>query len=110
MNKTFQMILEGTIYRNENEVARKVIQIISNHLGVPISKIKPETRMTELGADGLDEIEIIMDFEKTFDIEISDNEGERLFGDSLRRTGEKGKNPRVKTIINFIWFKIQNRV
>ena len=57
----------------------KVISIIMDKLGVEKSKITPEANFTtDLGADSLDQVELIMQLEEEFDLEISDEEAESL--------------------------------
>lgn len=54
-------------------------KLVSEHLGVPIEKITDEANlMDDLGADGLDLVELTMASEKLFDIEIPDDAMERL--------------------------------
>ena len=57
----------------------KIKEIIIDKLGIEESKITLETRFIEdLGADSLDTVELIMQFEEEFDIEISDEDAEGL--------------------------------
>ncbi|MAQ43028.1 MAG: acyl carrier protein [Candidatus Marinimicrobia bacterium] len=57
----------------------RVKEIIIDKLGVEESKITNDARFIEdLGADSLDTVELIMQFEEEFDIEISDDEAEGL--------------------------------
>ena len=57
----------------------KVKEIIIDKLGIEESKITLEARFIEdLGADSLDTVELIMQFEEEFDIEISDDDAEKL--------------------------------
>tara|TARA_B100000676_G_C17897721_1_gene742823 strand:+ start:255 stop:491 length:237 start_codon:yes stop_codon:yes gene_type:complete len=57
----------------------RVKEIIIDKLGVEESKITNDARFIEdLGADSLDTVELIMQFEEEFDIEISDEEAEGL--------------------------------
>ena len=49
------------------------------HLGVEESKVTPEASfIDDLGADSLDTVELVMAFEKEFDIDIPDEEAEKL--------------------------------
>ena len=60
-------------------VEEKVKEIISKQLGVSVSEVLPEASFTEdLGADSLDTVELVMEFEKAFDIEISDEDAEKI--------------------------------
>ena len=57
----------------------KIKEIIIDKLGIEESKITLEARFIEdLGADSLDTVELIMQFEEEFDIEISDEDAEKL--------------------------------
>ena len=57
----------------------KVKEIIVDKLGVELSKITLESKFVEdLGADSLDTVELIMQFEEEFGIEIPDEEAENL--------------------------------
>lgn len=53
-------------------------QIVSNHLGVNYSDVKPTTTLGELGCDDLDIVELIMEMEEAFDISISEDELDSL--------------------------------
>ena len=57
----------------------RVKEIIVDKLGIEENKITNEARFIEdLGADSLDTVELIMQFEEEFDIEISDEDAEKL--------------------------------
>jgi acyl carrier protein len=57
----------------------RIKEIIIDKLGVDENKITLEARFIEdLGADSLDTVELIMQFEEEFDIEISDDDAEKL--------------------------------
>ncbi|MBI4654371.1 MAG: acyl carrier protein [Nitrospirae bacterium] len=60
-------------------VEEKVKEIISKQLGVDIDKITPEASfMDDLGADSLDTVELVMAFEEAFNIEIPDEDAEKI--------------------------------
>lgn len=60
-------------------VADKVKEIIVEQLGVSAEEVKPEAAFVEdLGADSLDLTELIMAMEEEFDIEIDDEEAQKL--------------------------------
>lgn len=62
-----------------SSVAEKVKQIIVNKLGVEESQITNEASFTnDLGADSLDTVELIMEFEKEFNISIEDSDAEKI--------------------------------
>ncbi len=57
----------------------KVTNIIADKLGVEIAEVKPDSSFADdLGADSLDTVELIMEFEKEFKIEIPDEEAEKI--------------------------------
>jgi acyl carrier protein len=62
-----------------SDIADKVKQIIVDKLGVDDSEVTPEASFTnDLGADSLDTVELIMEFEKEFDISIPDEQAENI--------------------------------
>jgi acyl carrier protein len=62
-----------------SEYYDKVKEIIVDKLGVEDSKINLEAKfIDDLGADSLDTVELIMQFEEEFNIEIPDEEAENL--------------------------------
>ncbi|MCX6279372.1 MAG: acyl carrier protein [Bacteroidetes bacterium] len=62
-----------------SEIAAKVKAIIVDKLGVDESEVTPEASFTnDLGADSLDTVELIMEFEKEFDIAIPDDQAEKI--------------------------------
>tara|TARA_B100000287_G_scaffold429484_1_gene482908 strand:- start:1066 stop:1302 length:237 start_codon:yes stop_codon:yes gene_type:complete len=57
----------------------RIKEIIIDKLGIEEGKITSDARFIEdLGADSLDTVELIMQFEEEFDIEISDEDAEKL--------------------------------
>ena len=70
-----------------SEIESKVKSIIVDKLGVDEAEVKPEASFTnDLGADSLDTVELIMEFEKSFGISIPDEIAERIYtvGDAVR--------------------------
>ena len=62
-----------------SEIQAKVVEIIVDKLGVKESEVVPEASFTaHLGADSLDSVELIMEFEKAFDIQIPDEDAEKI--------------------------------
>lgn len=62
-----------------SEIAEKVKKIIVDKLGVDESEVSHESSFTDdLGADSLDTVELIMEFEKEFDISIPDEQAENI--------------------------------
>ncbi len=61
------------------ELESKVKAIIADKLGVAEAEIKHEASFTDdLGADSLDTVELIMEFEKEFDVTIPDEDAEKI--------------------------------
>jgi acyl carrier protein len=74
------------------ELETKVKDIIAEELGVEREKLTNEASfMEDLGADSLDTVELVMAFEKEFDIDIPDEEAEKLrtVGDALKYLHDK---------------------
>jgi acyl carrier protein len=62
-----------------SELENKVKQIIAEKLGVNEDKVSPQAAFVDdLGADSLDQVELIMAFEDAFDVEIPDEDAEKL--------------------------------
>ncbi len=60
-------------------VEEKVKEIIAKQLGVNAAEVTPEASFVEdLGADSLDTVELVMAFEETFNIEIPDEDAEKI--------------------------------
>ena len=69
-----------------SEIAERVTAIIVDKLGVNQAEVKPEASFTtDLGADSLDTVELIMEFEKEFGITIPDEKAETIqtVGDAI---------------------------
>lgn len=69
-----------------SEVADKVKKIIVEKLGVDEDEVTPAAEFTkDLGADSLDTVELIMEFEKEFDITIPEDQAEKIstVGDAI---------------------------
>lgn len=61
------------------KIQEKVRKIIAEKLSVDISEVVPEAAFVDdLGADSLDLVELIMSMEEEFDIEISDDDSEKM--------------------------------
>ena len=77
-----------------SEIESKVKAIIVDKLGVDEAEVKPEASFTnDLGADSLDTVELIMEFEKAFDIQIPDEDAEKIatVGDAIKYIEEHKK-------------------
>ncbi len=62
-----------------SEISEKVTKIIVDKLGVDESEITMESSFTnDLGADSLDTVELIMEFEKEFNVSIPDEKAESI--------------------------------
>ncbi len=60
-------------------VDEKVKEIIAKQLGVDQAEVTPEASFVEdLGADSLDTVELVMAFEEAFNIEIPDEDAEKI--------------------------------
>jgi len=60
-------------------IENRVIEIISEQMGVDKSEITPETSfINDLNADSLDTVELVMEFEDEFDMSIPDEEAEKI--------------------------------
>jgi acyl carrier protein len=60
-------------------VEERVIDIVAEQLGVEKDKIKRETHfVNDLGADSLDTVELVMEFEDEFELSIPDEEAEKI--------------------------------
>ncbi len=69
-----------------SDVKSKVVSIIVDKLGVEESEVTHEASFTnDLGADSLDTVELIMEFEKEFNIAIPDDQAENIqtVGDAI---------------------------
>ncbi|MBK9736013.1 MAG: acyl carrier protein [Saprospiraceae bacterium] len=62
-----------------SQIAEKVRKIIIDKLGVDEAEVTNEASFTnDLGADSLDTVELIMEFEKEFDVSIPDDQAEKI--------------------------------
>ena len=69
-----------------SEVQSKVVELIVDKLGVKESEVTPEASFTNhLGADSLDTVELIKEFEKAFEFQIPDEDAEKIatVGDAI---------------------------
>jgi acyl carrier protein len=77
------------------DVESKVKEIIVNKLGVEESQITPSASfINDLGADSLDTVELIMEFEKSFNVTIDDADAEKIqtVGDAVTYLQSKTAN------------------
>lgn len=76
------------------DVGAKVKEIIMNKLGVEAAQVTPEASFTnDLGADSLDTVELVMEFEKAFNLQIPDEDAEKIatVGDAITYISGKAK-------------------
>ena len=77
-----------------SEVAQRVKAIIIDKLGVDESEVTETASFTnDLGADSLDTVELIMEFEKEFNISIPDDQAEKIasVGDAISYVEQHAK-------------------
>lgn len=68
-------------------IADKVVDIVCEQLGVSKEKVAQETAfVNDLGADSLDQVELVMEFEDAFNINIPDEDAEKIqtVGDAIK--------------------------
>jgi len=76
------------------DVESKVKEIIMNKVGVEAAQVTPEASFTnDLGADSLDTVELVMEFEKAFNLQIPDEDAEKIgtVGDAVKYLSAKAK-------------------
>ncbi len=76
------------------EISEKLKEIVIEQLSVNAEDIKPEAKFVEdLGADSLDRVELMMALEESFDLDIPDEDAEKLLtiGDAEKYILEKIK-------------------
>ena len=77
-----------------SDIAARVKEIIVDKLGVEESEVTPEASFqNDLGADSLDTVELIMEFEKEFNIGIPDDQAEKIstVGEVIKYIEENAK-------------------
>ena len=70
----------------KDEVEEKVTNIVCSQLGTSRDKVQPDTSfINDLGADSLDTVELVMEFEDEFEISIPDEDAEKIqtVGDAI---------------------------
>jgi len=61
------------------DIEEKIYEIVCEHMGASRDKLAPETSfINDLGADSLDTVELVMEFESAFDITIPDEDAEKI--------------------------------
>ena len=77
-----------------SDISARVKAIIVDKLGVDENEVTPEASFTnDLGADSLDTVELIMEFEKEFDLAIPDDQAEKIstVGEAIKHIEENLK-------------------
>ncbi len=77
-----------------SDISTRVKAIIVDKLGVDEGEVTPEASFTnDLGADSLDTVELIMEFEKEFNIAIPDDQAEKIatVGEAIKYIEENAK-------------------
>ena len=72
---------------SEQEIEAKVIEIVAEQMGADKDKITRDTNfMDDLNADSLDTVELVMEFEDEFEINIPDEDAEKIMtvGDAVK--------------------------
>ncbi|MEE9201141.1 MAG: acyl carrier protein [Candidatus Brocadiales bacterium] len=75
-------------------VADRVVELVSKQMGVDAQKVTHKTSfVNDLGADSLDTVELIMEFEDAFDMNIPDEEAEKIqtVGDAIDYIEKRAK-------------------
>jgi len=81
---------------SKEEFEEKVRNLIAENLTQDPEEVKPDAKFTEdLGADSLDTVELMMAMEENFDIEIPDEDAEKL--------------KCVKDATDYLWEKLSNK-
>ena len=76
------------------KIEERVIEIVCEQMGASRDKITPETSfIQDLGADSLDTVELVMEFEDEFDLNIPDEDAEKIqsVGDAIKYIEENAK-------------------
>ena len=78
--------------KKREEIKDKVVKIVCEQMGTTPDKVNEETSfINDLGADSLDTVELVMEFEDQFDLNIPDDEAEKIqtVGDAINYIDEK---------------------
>jgi acyl carrier protein len=82
----------------EASITDRVEMLISSQMGIPARTVKPESRLQEdLGYDELDRVELVMEMEATFEIQIDDETAASLgtVGDAIRAVAKQTRKGRL---------------
>ena len=75
------------VVANPAEIQERVIKIVCDQMGTTPDKVARETSfINDLGADSLDTVELVMEFEDEFDLNIPDEDAEKIqtVGDAIK--------------------------
>ncbi|MFQ5862242.1 MAG: acyl carrier protein [Candidatus Brocadiales bacterium] len=75
-------------------VTERVVELVSKQMGVNAQQVTPKTSfVNDLGADSLDTVELIMEFEDAFDMNIPDEDAEKIqtVGDAIDYIEKRAK-------------------
>ena len=90
---TGELEKEKNVEKTSSEsIEERVINIVCEQMGVSRDKVTRETSfVNDLGADSLDTVELVMEFEDEFDLSIPDEEAEKIqtVGDAIKYIEEK---------------------
>ena len=76
---SFYRVSQGRWKHIMDDIEQKVIEIVSEQMGVDKSEITRETHfINDLNADSLDTVELVMEFEDEFELSIPDEEAEKI--------------------------------
>jgi acyl carrier protein len=79
VRESFSIFVRNNKTKIMSDIASRVNAIIVDKLGVDENEVVTEASFTnDLGADSLDTVELIMEFEKEFDIQIPDDQAENI--------------------------------
>jgi acyl carrier protein len=84
----------------EDKVNAEVIRIVAEQMGVKPSELKPTTHLVnDLKADDLDQVELVMEVEDTFEISIPDEDAEKLqtIGQWVEYVRARPKDPKARS-------------
>ncbi|MBT4594431.1 acyl carrier protein [bacterium] len=75
------------------EIREKIVRVISEKLKISADEIQDDATLEDLGADSLDVVEIVMNIEEAFNIEIGDDAAEKFktVGDVVNYISEMQK-------------------
>lgn len=90
----FERLCQTQKLKTMSEIAEQIVPIIAEKLGVNPSEVTMDASFTnDLGADSLDTVELMLDFEKKFGISIPDDQQENIVtvGDVIKLIEEEQK-------------------